>query len=334
MGRISSLKFRSNGTASASTTRSRWAFSTILRLLLAVAFVILVAVTTQVQKHAFTSSAFSDSGTNGYEFPSIQSYSGIPHNTMLGKEDSEIITRDEKGITHNSEGGRKSSHGDIITREHDDINSDSDRATADVEEQISRSQLRKEIPAANELRTSLQSRRNEVFTSAPEIYSQAQQRQAWYDQLDAHNQPYPALDYAHQRIPGYLKNSGRTLFGFVMRDLATRVMSRAIAQSNILVVSSDAPEVVRLLQTEESGKKTEGELRQQVNHTVGGSMLIHAKSQQHDFFGLHDGIDATSDYDTRGTVDGWWQQLGESSTDSRPSWFLVSIIAVSSSSVK
>ena len=335
MGRIISLKFRSNGTASASTTRSRWAFSTIFRFLLVVAFLILAAVTTRVQKHAFTSSAFPERETAGYEFPSIQSYSGVPHNTLLGREKSIIITREEKDIMDDNDGVRRGSGGEgkgsdmITTREEDAI----DKDNADDEKEISRSRIRKENHAAEVVQDSMQNRRNEVFASAPNIESQAQKRQAWYDQLDTQNQPYPELDYAPQRIPGYLNNSGRALFGFVMRDLTTRIMSRAIAHSNILVVSSDAPGVVRLLQSEKLGVKTEEDLRRQVNHTVGGSTLIHAKSQQHAFFGLYDGLAATSEYDARDTVDGWWQQLGEYSTEPRPSWFLVSINTISPSSV-
>lgn len=287
------------------------------------ALVILVAVTTLVQKRIITSSAYPESESPVHEFPTSQSYANGPHNSPLKREESDLLRKVENDIGDSNRMQISISKKDsgVINMEGGTgiINGDAGGGDIGGNDVISSSHVRSVVPDMDEVKTSLRNRRNEVVASIPTFISHAQKRQAWYDQLDAQNQQHSELGYAPQRVPGYLKNSGRTLFGFVMRDLTTRVMSRAIAQSNILVISSDAPAVIRLLQREESGRKMEEELRQQVNHTVGGSTLIHAKAQDHTVFGLYDGLATYSD-----SVDDWWEHFGESAYEPRPTWFLVS----------
>lgn len=123
--------------------------------------------------------------------------------------------------------------------------------------------------------------------------------------------PTASLHYAPQRIPGYINVWGtdtRALYGYVMRDLTTRICSREIASSNILVVSPEAPLVVQLLLQNTTGNKNsptikrhQDELawRQRVNHTVGGCTLVHVHMQGHTYHGL----------DNRTRLDDWWQHF-------------------------
>ena len=307
MGKVTSLRFRNNGTASANAAGSRLSFSIVLKMVLVVVL-ILAAVSTQVQKQVLSSSTYSESGSPVHKFSTTQTYSDISHESPRWQQDTGVVSRQKNNI---GSGDQKQ------------VNSKSrqESEAIDLEDEmndVSSFRPLAEVPGMKEVEASLRKRRNEVVANNPTINSLPQKRQAWYDQLEARNEPHPELGYAPQRIPGYLKNSGRTLFGFVMRDLTTRIMSRGIAQSSILVVSSDAPSVVRLLQSAESGKKTEEELREHVNHTVGGSTLIHAKAQNHAVIGLYDGLASHSI-----SVNEWWQHLGESSFEPRPSWFLV-----------
>ena len=284
-------------------------------------FIVLAALTTHVQKHALMSASSLAAENSGFNFPSLQSYSQNPQYNALEKE-ATVITLEDDNDNEN---------GNDIGNEHENNAGSSTTSpmpdTAEHESAQSEQEDSKTLQNLAALATKgINDRRNEVVASAPRITSRAQRRQAWYDHLDTQNQPYPQLDYAPQRIPGYLQNSGRTLFGFVMRDLTTRVMSRTIAQSNILVVSEDAPYVARLLRSEKETGRSEEELRQQINHTVGGSTLIHANAQQHAYFGLYDGLDAESEYYGQGNVDDWWKQMGQSSTEPRTSWFLMMLI--------
>ncbi|CAB9510836.1 Protein of unknown function (DUF229) [Seminavis robusta] len=150
----------------------------------------------------------------------------------------------------------------------------------------------------------------------------AQRRQAAYrdDHDDNH---HPELQYAPQRIPGYLPKSPRTLFGFVMRDFVTRVCSRKIAQSNILVVSQDAPTVAQLLLQKDNKNNPQQpqELQKHINYTVGGSALIHAHAQQHTIHGIYDGHDATISSAQEPSIETWWNNQ-----DGRPSWFLLMMV--------
>jgi len=166
---------------------------------------------------------------------------------------------------------------------------------------------------ASELMSSMTSTRSTV----------AQKRRDYYKELHNQNMPYPELMYAPQRIPGYLNGSGHAYFGYTMRDLANRVMSRTITQSNILVVSEDAENVADWLKRETTLVHwKEDELQRQINNTIGGSMLIHAKSQQHTYFGLYDGIDAERGNKNQGDVDDWWNNMGAD----RPGWILMMLV--------
>jgi Protein of unknown function (DUF229) len=163
------------------------------------------------------------------------------------------------------------------------------------------------------------------------IDSQAERRHTAYVEVEA-QQEHPEVQYAPKRIPGYLSNSSRTLFGFVMRDFTNRICHKHLAQSNILVVSRDAPDVMQLLKTvrannpakqhsDDEEEEEEEELRRRVNYTVGGSTLLHCSaSQHHSVHGIYDGhhdVGANEDR-INNTVDRWWNEWGKKNTSHVP----------------
>jgi len=97
--------------------------------------------------------------------------------------------------------------------------------------------------------------------------------------------PPDVLSRNPKRIPGYVYGSSQTFFGYVFRDLLTRICSRRIAQAHVLVV---APGAAKLAQQVKSASLSleEEELRVRMNHSVGGSALLHAFRQGHAITGL------------------------------------------------
>ena len=134
------------------------------------------------------------------------------------------------------------------------------------------------------------------------------------------------LNYAPSRIPGYIvdvhhQNQTLQVFGYVMRDFVARVLTRnsylETAPSKVLVVSPEAPSVVQLLQKQppihsEEDKEDnrifhnpnihQGPIRRQIHHAIGGSTLVYAHSQGHQYVGL-DG--------TKSTINRWWKKQKE-----------------------
>ncbi|CAB9504937.1 Protein of unknown function (DUF229) [Seminavis robusta] len=142
-----------------------------------------------------------------------------------------------------------------------------------------------------------------------------------HQKLNFTEDPMAVLQYAPSRIPGYINvygNDTLSLYGHVMRELTQRICARQIAQSNILVVSPEAPSVVELLQQQQTSIDEDdvGKLRRTIQHAVGGSTLIDVHKQGHTYYGFNT---------TTTVIDDWWTSLEEGSNSNKPSWFLLAM---------
>ena len=169
-----------------------------------------------------------------------------------------------------------------------------------------------------------------------------------YDYSDP--DPLAVLHYAPSRIPGYVTTTvnddddntkGKTkttmaLYGHVMRELVTRICARQIAQSNILVLSPEAPYVVDWMHQQEqqqlhsnSNQKDEASsLQRQLQHAVGGSTLLHVHRQGHATFGLNSTTTATttkSSTTSTTVVNDWWTSFDTAQAAQRPGWILMTM---------
>jgi hypothetical protein len=117
-----------------------------------------------------------------------------------------------------------------------------------------------------------------------------------------------------KRIPGYIEGCNSTYYGYVMRDLAARVLSRTISQSTVLVVAAGAETALSLVQSQKDGWHEEG-LRKQFNYAVGQSFVLSAAKQGHQVYALNG--EAPS-------VNSWWNSFSSRAHD-RPNWVLLTV---------
>lgn len=112
------------------------------------------------------------------------------------------------------------------------------------------------------------------------------------------------------RRPGYAANSNSTYFGYVMRDLAARLLSRHTIvegeDSNVLVVSKDFVSSSSSRQQVFTTSPTIEELI--VNASVGPSFVRYATKEGHQVHsvGISNGRDATNE------LTAWWEAQGSS----------------------
>ena len=130
------------------------------------------------------------------------------------------------------------------------------------------------------------------------------------------------IDRDPSRILGYIKGHNRTFFGYVLRDLSSRILSRQVALSNLLVVSPNAVEMVTKIKTlsRNNSELNEEEARKNIaNYKVGESFLLAAAKQGHRLHSLPNiaiGLGAKYAERNESTLDQWWGSLATN----RPSW--------------
>ena len=114
------------------------------------------------------------------------------------------------------------------------------------------------------------------------------------------------------RIPGYVSGSNATYFGYVMRDFASRVLSRHIVGSgaDVLIVSKDLPP---------RQQSRPYSLDMKSNHSVGPSFLRHSMAEGHRVHGIGGG---NAGNDISSQVSKWWESF---STSRPPSWILLAV---------
>jgi hypothetical protein len=124
-------------------------------------------------------------------------------------------------------------------------------------------------------------------------------------------------------------------FGFVMRDLARRILSRHITTSNILVVAPDAISAAkdgiqrrrRQLQQQEQSKSLSSNTHNSKNpldtvdftspYSIGGTFLLHAAAEGHVLHAInygessdeHDNNNNNNNYWNNHTLDDWWKSF-------------------------
>ena len=137
-------------------------------------------------------------------------------------------------------------------------------------------------------------------------------------------------DYAFLRresiIKGYHSGSDNTFFGFVMGEISQRILSRKVAQSNVLIVSENAP----LIKNKMASRIIQGlsddeieDLKTQIGHSVGGCFLLNAINQGHEVHTISvEGLEESSNKEKKcKIIDEWWSGV----SDTRPDWILLAV---------
>lgn len=131
-------------------------------------------------------------------------------------------------------------------------------------------------------------------------------------------------------------------FGFVMRDFARRVLSRHISSSNVLVIARDATSAAKEGMTARARNQTAHNVYDSVDfqspYSIGGTFLLHAAVEGHDFHAIDFGKDEREQStEWVQTLDEWWASFGDanntiagtpirwSSTSSTPKWIIAAV---------
>ncbi len=141
-------------------------------------------------------------------------------------------------------------------------------------------------------------------------------------------------------------------FGFVMKDFASRVLSRHISSSNVLVVSMDATQAanegIGILNKVKVNNQTASHyytaFDAQSPFSIGGTFLLHAAMEGHDIHAIDFGREKNGkNIEWEQTLDEWWTSFDDdnnnnnggsspkagmrrwSSSDTKPKWILAAI---------
>lgn len=114
-------------------------------------------------------------------------------------------------------------------------------------------------------------------------------------------------------------------FGFTMRDLARRILSRYVAKSHVLVVAPDAQQALHYkLPVNGSLDSVEFDASKQ---SLGATFMLHAKSQGHTTHALNAGLSKSGESTPWNTTLGtWWSYYDSSSKQTRPNWILLAVV--------
>ena len=117
-----------------------------------------------------------------------------------------------------------------------------------------------------------------------------------------------------------LKKEFRPSFGFVMRDLSRRILSRHVANSNVLVVAPDALEATSI---SISGVLDSTDFTSPL--TLGGTFVLHALGEGHVTHAINAGLKDDGKW-TRWntTLNHWWSSFEEKG-ERRPNWILLAV---------
>jgi hypothetical protein len=118
-----------------------------------------------------------------------------------------------------------------------------------------------------------------------------------------------------------LKKEFQPPFGFVMRDLSRRILSRHIANSNVLVIAPDAREATSI---SVSGVLDSTDFSSPLS--LGGTFVLHAHAQGHVTHAMNAGLKEDGEW-TRWntTLNHWWSSFEEKG-ERRPNWILLAVV--------
>ena len=111
-------------------------------------------------------------------------------------------------------------------------------------------------------------------------------------------------------------------FGFVMRDLARRVLSRHVANSNVVVIAPDAKEA-SLMAIPDSLDSTDFVSPL----TLGGTFVLHAAAEGHRMHTMNAGLQKNGSWTAwKTSLDHWWSSFGQEGAERRPNWILLAVV--------
>lgn len=118
-----------------------------------------------------------------------------------------------------------------------------------------------------------------------------------------------------------LKNEFQPPFGFVMRDLSRRVLSRHVANSNVLVIAPDALDATSISVSEDLDSTDFSS-----PFSVGGTFVLHAHAEGHVTHAMNAGLKEDGEWTRWNTsLNHWWSSFEEQGKR-RPNWILLAVI--------
>ena len=98
------------------------------------------------------------------------------------------------------------------------------------------------------------------------------------------------IDWNPKQALLIVKQNFQPPFGFTMRDLARRVLSRHVANSNVLVVAPDAQQAFADYPTLPKNISLDSVDYNASKHSLGGTFVLHARDQGHATHAMNAGL--------------------------------------------
>lgn len=115
-----------------------------------------------------------------------------------------------------------------------------------------------------------------------------------------------------------------------MRDLARRVLSRHVANSNVLVIAPDAQQALFHYHEIANVTLDSVDYTSSLQHSLGGNFVLHARHEGHATHAMNAGMNVRTGQYTRWnkTLDQWWSEYNTTTTTTtrRPNWLLLSVV--------
>lgn len=177
---------------------------------------------------------------------------------------------------------------------------------------------------------------NALFQAPPEMHTQS--RNVYYTPPNIHNPSIP-LDWNSTLALSMMwkqQSFHPPLFQFTMRDLARRVLSRHVANSNVLIIAPDVTQALHYNNSIPQGvvlDSVDSSSQLLLPLSVGGTFLLHAQDQGHAIHAMNAGLNInTGNYSPwNTTLDTWWSsydtfQNKQQQQRRRPNWILLAVM--------
>jgi hypothetical protein len=173
-----------------------------------------------------------------------------------------------------------------------------------------------------------ESRNDDEFSHVPRSV-RAQHHQEPSDERRHHNNDLITIpnEWNPRQALHDFKRNFQPPFGFTMRDLARRVLSRHVAHSNVLVVAPDAQQAFVDYPTLPKNISLDSTHYNASKHSLGGTFVLHARDQGHTTHAMNAGLHQNGSYTPwTTTLDTWWSRYDTSKEQRRPNWILLAVV--------
>jgi hypothetical protein len=147
---------------------------------------------------------------------------------------------------------------------------------------------------------------------------------------ELHHDETTPLDWNPKHALLTHKRNFQPPFGFTMRDFARRVLSRHVANSNVLVISPDAQQAYDDYSKMSKNMSLDSVEYNPTRHSLGGNFVLQALDQGHATHAMNAGMmsesGACSKWNT--TLDTWWSRydISKERRQRRPNWILLAVV--------